>query len=147
MNKNHTYLYEHPLLTEFKIAAMKGEWSYLENRLLPRLSEHEITSQFFRWACNNGLKNEKTNFRTLAGYILEKAPVPENVLDKMASYVLEAMDGEDDINTKYRFAFALAAHKAKGCKKQVIPVLEQALKDENVYAVAEKYLRELKEKS
>jgi HEAT repeat protein len=122
-------------------AARREDWDYVDKRI-PQVCNDR---SYIEWARRNGINDPDGNVRDLAVSILEKADIPADEFRGMAEELHKLMVSDNNPYVRFRSAFALANHDPGNYRKEVVGVLEEAEKDEDVAALAKGYLKKMEE--
>lgn len=120
-------------------AAKKENWEYVDSEIPSIVAD----SRFIRWACKEGIENRNGNVRDLGVSILEKSKITFNSYPGLKDTLHSLMKTDANPYVRYRSAFTLAGHGAGKYKKEVVEVLNSAVKDKDVSEIAKGYLKKI----
>lgn len=122
-------------MIDLLIQAAKAErWNVID-KIIPEECDKE---EVIVWASTKGLEDNNGNVRDLAAIILEKT----KTLDRtMKTKLLALMKSDPNPFVRFRSAFALAGHDPGFHKSEVLSVLNEAAKNEEIAGIAKRYLR------
>lgn len=126
-------------MIDLLIQAAKAEKWNLINKIIP---EECNKKEVIAWATTKGIEDKDGNVRDLAVSILEKT----KTLDKATkAKLLSLMKNDSNDFVRYRSAFALAGHDPAYRKTEVLRILKEAAKNDEIKGIAQRYLHNISE--
>jgi hypothetical protein len=129
------------------IDAARGEKWKKVDKIIPTITDNPF---FYRWAYSEGIRDDNGNVRDLAASIIEKSKIPKGEFFGMRDTLIYRMLIDRNQYVKYRLAFALAEHGTgfeHFIRQEIIRVLNDAKKDNDVGNIAKGYLKKLGEEA
>lgn len=118
-------------------AAKAENWDLVDEQLPDVVKDYASVE----WAYDSALSDNDGNVRDLGVSIIELADIPPANFKKMEYSLRQHMKQDDNPYVRFRCAFALAAHDSPD--EEVVRVLNEATRDDDVADIAQNYLKKI----